>query len=548
MNLLLRSHADADFSNNKGTTALMRGCQEGHVDVTRALLGANVDINKKNLEGMNALMLASQRGHAEIVFLLIRAGAVMDEQTAQGSTALMLACKRGHEKCTEVLVSMGAEIFMRDRRGRTARDTATKRNHTSLLVWLDTQVQVQRLQELKQKQRVNVLAELRQAHTHNNLRLCRGEAFVAELFQAVRIAQYYPLKDPSSSPTPPATIRKMKITAEMYDDAKQLIEDFLQSSRALTLVSKTPQDALQMMDDLVHHRQHAVLRALPVIRSPIVLTSLPAKRVPSYADWQWPSMLLRLMDMPQGVFHTIMDYMPLPRVWHWSLVRVQRRCRLAPTQAMQDLSVLMDEILCDTLVLGGADQRHTLTKLARSPHVSIVISCCSLLTLSQLHGYMLDEMGMPVHLLQSLIEWADVQVLLSRSVGVGGNGSGEVSFKHTMARRMLGVAVDLFKWHKQRISSVKWLSLLPPHVLAIEQRQLQFELHQQTIRDGVSSMQITTEEEENEDLVAGTDAGGEEGSDADLDLPAEPETETDFPAGAEGDDLLEDSDNDNGTA
>src|SRR5262249_42357366 len=139
---------------------------------------------------MNALMLASQRGHAEIVFLLIKAGAAMDEQTAQGSTALMLACKRGHEKCAEVLVSMGAEIYMRDRRNRTARETALKRDHTNLLCWLDTQVQIRRIQELKHKQRSSLLHELRKAYLNDRLRLSPSETFLSSLFRAVTLVTH----------------------------------------------------------------------------------------------------------------------------------------------------------------------------------------------------------------------------------------------------------------------------------------------------------------------------------------------------------------------
>lgn len=83
MILLLKHQAIADYANPKGTTALMRASQEGHVEITNVLLKANTDVNRKNLEGMNALMLASQRGHHEIVELLIAHGAITDVQTAQ---------------------------------------------------------------------------------------------------------------------------------------------------------------------------------------------------------------------------------------------------------------------------------------------------------------------------------------------------------------------------------------------------------------------------------------------------------------------------------
>lgn len=149
----------------------MRASQEGHVEISSLLIEYGADVNRKNHEGMNALMLASQRGHADMVLLLIKARASMDEQTSQGSTALMLACKRGHEKCVQVLVTMGAEIFTKDCRGRTARDTATRRNHMVLLNWLDTQVQVNRMQEYRRTQRSYYLRELRKASQENKLQV-----------------------------------------------------------------------------------------------------------------------------------------------------------------------------------------------------------------------------------------------------------------------------------------------------------------------------------------------------------------------------------------
>lgn len=159
--MLLKYNASADFANSKGTTALMRASQEGHVAISKLLIENNADVNRKNLEGMNALMLASQRGHADMVQLLIKCGALMDEQTSQGSTALMLACKRGHAKCVEVLVSMGAEIYIRDARLRTARDTATRRHHLPLLQYLGTQVQIKFMQNIKMNQRTQQLLELK---------------------------------------------------------------------------------------------------------------------------------------------------------------------------------------------------------------------------------------------------------------------------------------------------------------------------------------------------------------------------------------------------
>jgi uncharacterized protein len=72
--------------NPKGTTALMRAAQEGHLDIVTVLVMAGCDVNRKNIEGMNALMLAALKGHSDIITELIRAGARVDEKSTQVST------------------------------------------------------------------------------------------------------------------------------------------------------------------------------------------------------------------------------------------------------------------------------------------------------------------------------------------------------------------------------------------------------------------------------------------------------------------------------
>jgi hypothetical protein len=264
----------------KGTTALMRASQEGHVEISRVLVTAGVDVNRRNHEGMNALMLASQRGHSEIVLLLIKANAVMDEQTAQGSTALMLACKRGHEKCVEVLVTMGAEIFIRDRRFRTARDTATKRNHTGLLVWLDTQVQVRKIQELKHKQRSQVLAELRKAFIQQTLRLVDTEYQIHNLLEASRL-----VINNRENPV------LFQLSEERLETQESLLHEFESRTTCGALVaSSSPQVAIATINNSFSRGFYQQM----VVSVPVFPQScVPAKRVPNYAEWHWVSLLYR---------------------------------------------------------------------------------------------------------------------------------------------------------------------------------------------------------------------------------------------------------------
>lgn len=321
--LLLRHNAASDFANVKGTTALMRASQEGHVEIAQLLINSDVDVNRKNHEGMNALMLASQRGHASIVEVLVKAGAAMDEQTSQGSTALMLACKRGHEKCAEVLVSMGAEIFMRDRRFRTARDTATRRNHHGLLCWLDTQVQVRRIQEGRHAERHMLLHEMREARMQGRLQLQPTVACAVQLFRAacryrdvlragdtnylehltIQLQQQqqqqqqgwtansvvvnsfdkYPNYDGCSSAAADAALLAQFCAAT---------EDGCDSgARPLPVISTHPKAALQAMVGVaeIYERRNSVADAVPVFEHSAKLS----RRVQGYVDFEWPMLLLR---------------------------------------------------------------------------------------------------------------------------------------------------------------------------------------------------------------------------------------------------------------
>lgn len=78
------------------------------------------------------------------------------------------------------------------------------------------------------------------------------------------------------------------------------------------------------------------------------------------------------MGLPSGVFELIAEYIPLPRVWQWSLLRLKRRCKLAPHQAVIDLSIIMDEILRDANIFSGRDQSNLLMKINNSPQVDML--------------------------------------------------------------------------------------------------------------------------------------------------------------------------------
>ena len=76
------------------------------------------------------------------------------------------------------------------------------------------------------------------------------------------------------------------------------------------------------------------------------------------------------MGLPFGIFELIAEFLPSPRIWQWSLYRLKKRCSLAPQVALNDISVIIDEIMTDANILAGPDQKQQLIKISSSPEVS----------------------------------------------------------------------------------------------------------------------------------------------------------------------------------
>mmetsp|Transcript_1189 Transcript_1189/g.1931 ORF Transcript_1189/g.1931 Transcript_1189/m.1931 type:complete len:639 (+) Transcript_1189:157-2073(+) len=402
VHLLLNSGGTADFANSKGTTALMRASQEGHEEISRVLIKCCADVNKKNHEGMNALMLASQRGHGNVVLELIKSGASMDEQTSQGSTALMLACKRGHEKVVEVLVSMGAEIYMRDCRGRTARDTAVRRHHHHLLQYLSTQVQIRYIQEHVRLERIVLLNEMRKASLNNRLELKHDTAVLHSLHNAI-----------CSLPPRPNT----SLSCEWDGLAEVASTHFSDSLPGCTNLSKLI--AMGGGMDLCRHLAAAIFKCrFPAARP----TEMQPPRL-GYAGWQWPFILMRCMKLPLGVYELVMEYLPVPRMWQWSLNRLKRRIGLAPHPSTVDVSLILDEMIADMNLFPGRQKAH-LVRIARSPAIQQILC---------------KEYHFSIPLVNSVLCWSDVQSLSFRTTET------DVLFKQNLAKKYLGLAVALYR-------------------------------------------------------------------------------------------------------
>jgi ankyrin repeat protein len=478
---LLSNHAYSDFANNKGTTALMRSAQEGHLLISELLIEAGADVNKKNNEGMNALMLASQRGHANMAMLLIHKKALMDEQTSQGSTALMLACKRGHQLVVEALVCMGAEIFMRDSRGRTALDTAIKRQHPSLLAWLDTQVQKRKVSEGCRGLRTQCLLEMRAAHSKGKLQLSSENQKALDIIRAVR-------------------------------------------QGSIDLVQQSSEQDLSF-----------AVHSITSLLSPPVTGALPPtiQRQPGHAEWYWPLVLHRCMDLPDGVFELIVDFLPLPRIWHWSLLRLKRRCRFAPKQAITDVTVMLDEMLTDLCIFGSnRDQTLHLMRLSHQPLVQAAL---------------VSELRMPTTLVNALVRNADAQSINDRT------GDNEVTFKPIFASAFLNVAVELFRYICRDLGcrciddSLIRLFLFSRYYREVSTTSLALCLHKNSRnRDSVSSLGLNKITDLKDFPMEAGMLEEDEDDTSDGEAPMDQDSETDMQIDGDADlDLLDSGDEDN---
>lgn len=95
---------------------------------------------------------------------------------------------------------------------------------------------------------------------------------------------------------------------------------------------------------------------------------------PGYSEWLWPQLLNRCMYLPEGIFETIMEFLPTPRIWNWTIYRLSNRCKLSPKVAITDISILIDEILSDANIFINNDQTSLLLKICRNPEVFININ------------------------------------------------------------------------------------------------------------------------------------------------------------------------------
>lgn len=133
----------------------------------------------------------------------------------------------------------------------------------------------------------------------------------------------------------------------------------------------------------------------------------------------------RVFNLPLGLHELIVDFLPNPRIWKFSLNRLKRRITLAAQPATLDISILLDEMLTDMVLFHQPDQAGHLIQLSRHREVAVYLS---------------QYASMPPNLVDDLVQWSDVQSLIFRMADC------DVTFKPNLARRFLFVSFALYRY------------------------------------------------------------------------------------------------------
>lgn len=133
MKLLLENGANANLTNNEGTTPLLAASLKGHLNLVQVLLGHGVDINLANDHGANPLFAACDNGHIEVTKALLNAGANANVQRRDGLTPLFRGSSCGNCEIVELLLRNGANVSLALEDGRHAIHLASKAGHIEVV-------------------------------------------------------------------------------------------------------------------------------------------------------------------------------------------------------------------------------------------------------------------------------------------------------------------------------------------------------------------------------------------------------------------------------
>lgn len=476
--LLINAGADVNKKNNEGMNALMLASQRGHAAMVLLLIKSPCAMDEQTQQGSTALMLACKRGHDECVKMLVAMGAEIFIRDNRGRTARDTAMRRNHGHLLDLLdtqaqIRLHRQFIRLERRQlfNELRDAAEVGR-----VRLDREESdcinlVRALRDGDESVTSALRGLMRPSSVQLASRQVSGDSAStatssdSKLNDGMDVSDSIPTGDRLSAHglMPEANVSSLLARYGMLSVTSPLVQrgptgisssvnptpstdGANEPSMSTTDPTAAPASIPVNMNirahrSMFHHTPAPMSFTLPAVPDarlhPFVTAVIPAPSAISYKPWEWALVMRRCMDLPGGIFDHIMDYMPLPTEWNWSLDILKRRCQLQPQQSLLDMCKLMDELLADACIFKGSNQSLLLCRLNQNP---------------QIYPYLSSEWRMPPGLISSTRVWADVQSLMHRTMP-----DFDVTLKPPLIRNMHIAVCELSRWSSSQSHPYKVL-------------------------------------------------------------------------------------------
>ncbi len=130
LDVLLKSGANVNVMDTKGSTCLMKAARSGHFACVDLLLKSGDNVNQADQSGCTALIEAARRGDTGCADLLLKSGADVNWSMNNSSTALIESATCGYHKCVDLLLKSGAHVNQMGPYETTALIASAKQGHS----------------------------------------------------------------------------------------------------------------------------------------------------------------------------------------------------------------------------------------------------------------------------------------------------------------------------------------------------------------------------------------------------------------------------------
>ena len=142
---LLRKHADVEYTQFDGTTAILRAINNGHTLVVKVILEHGINIHTSDDSGRTLLHRAcmSDEPQVEVVRLLIDRGLDINAQGKRGETPLHDASRCGYLEIVELLLGSHAD--------QSLKDSSSQQRTPLIVAWQNGEAEIVKLLQARQE-------------------------------------------------------------------------------------------------------------------------------------------------------------------------------------------------------------------------------------------------------------------------------------------------------------------------------------------------------------------------------------------------------------